>query len=122
MTWGFNPFTGQLDKVGSSPWIEVSDSIPASSSKTVDSILNSSFESIKYLFTAFNSTNSAYESLEINVLNNGGSYKETISGKLKAGGLNIDIDTNNNSGTFELIITNNESFEVQARLARLLLV
>jgi len=122
MTYRFNPFTGKLDRVDRSPWVNVSDSIAATSSKTVDTFASSAFESLKYMITVFNTDNTDYKTLELSVLNNNGNYKESVSGRLRGGPLSIDVDTNNNAGTFELVITNNNTYEVEVRLSRLLLV
>jgi len=127
MSWNYNPFTGQLDKVGTggpgsvSPWVTVSDTVVATSTGAVDSIANASFYALKYIITIYNDANTAYRTFEYNVLNNNGSYKDTLNHNLKAGGLSVDVDSVNNAGTFELQITNNESYDVNIELAKLVL-
>jgi len=126
MSWRFNPFTGQLDKVvtggaGSSVWDTISSSVTASSTGVVDSVANGMFQSLKYIITVFNDANTAYRTFELNVLNNNGSYKDTVSHRLQAGGLSLNVNTVNNAGTLELQITNNELYDVQVEIGRLVL-
>lgn len=122
MSIKFNPFTGNLDLVGGSDttWSKLSNTIPSSSVSVVDSISNNDFESLKYIVTIFNKANSAYRSFEFSILNNNGSYKDVLSHKIKSGA-SVSVDTNNNAGTLELKITNNESFDLQVELAKLIL-
>lgn len=124
MSLRYNPFTGNLDLIGSGQapvWDKVSSSAIGSSTSVVDSIPNTDFRSLKYIVTVFNDANTAYKSFELNVLNDSGSYLETRSHRLRAGDLNMAIGTVNNAGTFELQITNNESFDVQVEIGRLVL-
>ena len=124
MTMRFNPFTGTMDFIGDkSPdaWSCVDDTIAASTTEVVDSVANTAFEALKYIVTVYNSANSAYESFEFNILNNGGSYKDTLTNKLRSG-LNVGVNSVNNSGTFELQITNSESFSLDIKLAKLILL
>ena len=124
MSLKFNPFTGNLDFIGDKSqdnWSCITDTIAASSTGVVDSVANTSFEALKYIVSVYNSANSAYKTFEFNVLNNGGSYKDTLTNKLKSG-LDVSVNTVNNSGTFELQITNSESFILNVKLAKLILI
>lgn len=121
MRWQFNPFTGNLDRVGKSIWEKLSNTVSATSTGVIDTVDNGSFQSLKYIVTVYNQANTAYRSFEFSVLNNNGSYKETLSNRLQSGGLNIDVDSVNNGGTYEFQITNNESYEVSVELAKLVL-
>ena len=125
MSFQYNPLTGRLDIVGAGGssttiWERVSDTVSSSSTETVDSVANASFQSLKYIVTAFNDANTTYGSFEFNVLNNNGSYLDTVSHRLRSG-LNIAVNSVNNAGTFELQITNNESFDLNIELAKLVL-
>lgn len=124
MSLRYNPFTGTLDLVGGTSaniWEKVSSTVPALNTVAVDTLANTEFKSLKYIITTYNETNSAYRSIELSVLNNNGSYRETRSHRLQVGGLSVAIDTFNNAGTFELRITNNESYDVQVEIGRLVL-
>jgi hypothetical protein len=121
MSWTYNPFTGKLDKKNKSLWEKLSSTVDAASTGVVDAVENGSFESLKYIVTVFNQANTAYRSFEFNVLNNNGAYKETVSHRLNGGNLSVRIDSVNNSGSCELQITNNESYEVNVELAKLVL-
>lgn len=126
MSFVYNPFTGNLDDIGAggsgapSPWLRFGSSVTQSSTGVVDSVANTSFQALKYIISVFNEANTSYQSFEYNVLNNNGSYKETRSHRLNAG-INIRVNTNNNAGTFELQIQNNETFDVQVEIGRLVL-
>lgn len=127
MSFKFNPITGTLDLVNATGgtttqvWSRISSTVNALNASTVDSIANTSFKSLKYIVTIFNDANTSYRSFEYSVLNDNGSYKETKTHKLSASGPNVQISTFNNAGNFELIINNNEAFNVQVEIGRLVL-
>lgn len=125
MSFDYNPFTGNLDSIGpgggaTSPWQTIGFVAPGSSTSVVDSLANNSFQTIKYIIGFFNESLDSYKTVELSVLNNDGNYLESRSNRLGAG-LDARIVTNNNAGTFELQIQNNETFDVSVTLARLAL-
>lgn len=120
----YNPFTGKLDLIGAgagsvSPWVRSGSSVAGSGTSVVDSVDNSLFKALKYFITVFNDAELAYESFELSVLNNNGSYRETRSNRILDNRADVGFSSNNNAGTFELAVTNNETFNVQVELARL---
>ena len=122
MGFRYNPFTGKLDRISSEGlWDSLSDSVNASSTKAIDTIANTSFKSLKYIIAIFNEANNAYNTFELTVLNENGSYRESLSNKIKTSGFNLRVNTVNNAGNFELQIENNESFPATIELAKLVL-
>jgi hypothetical protein len=125
MGWQYNPFTGELDRVGlsaagSSPWNLINATALASSTTTIDTVSNANFESIKYHVVSYNSVESRFKTFEINILNNNGSYRESISHKI--GSFSFDVNTVNNAGSLELQIVNPNAFEITFKLGRLILI
>lgn len=122
MSYRYNAFTGTLDRVatqGAGGNVEkISDVVPATSSKVVDSVANSSFQSLNYTITAYNDINTQYRFFEMRVLNNSGNYLEDRSNRINAG-LDLRHNINNNSGTFELELINNEAFQANVEISRL---
>lgn len=125
MSFIYNPFTGNLDFVcqsgADSAWDRVSSTVNSTSSLVVDSVSNALFQSIKFHVAIFNQANTSYRSFELNVLNNNGNYKETKSNKITGNGPNISISVVNNAGTLELQVTNNESYNLNVEIGRLIL-
>ena len=124
MGWQYNPFTGELDKVGStsasSPWDLINATALALSTTTVDSFNDNLFRAIKYHVVAYNNIESKFRTFEINILNENGTYKESISGRI--GSVNFSVETFNNAGTFELQINNPNSYDIFFKLGRLILI
>jgi hypothetical protein len=127
MSFVFNPFTINLDRVNpssggpSSIWDSITANISASSTGVIDTVGNGSFKSLKYIVSVFNGANNSFKTLEIDILNEGSTYKETVFGRLRSGSSDIEVTTVNNAGSMELRLTNNESFDLTVSAGRLVL-
>jgi hypothetical protein len=124
MGWQYNPFTGELDRVGlsasgSNPWVLIEATAFANATTTIDTINNNDFESTLYHAVAYNKAESVFRSFDISVLNNNGSYQESVKGLL--GFFNLSIITINNTGSFELQVNNPNAYDITLTLGRLIL-
>ncbi len=118
-----NPFEGSFDAVtrpSQNLWVRVTDSVTATNNKVIDTVSLTSFTSIKYIISARNKTNNVAKYLELSVNYNQSSLKDTVSAKIN-GGLSMNVDANSNAGNLELDITNNESFDIDLEVAKLVL-
>lgn len=124
MSFVYNPFTLKLDKVTSSSssslWDSISSTATASSTTVVDSIIDGNFKTAKYIASIFNVANNSFKTLEIDILNEGGAYKETVFSRLRSGNSDIEISTVQNAGSMDLTIVNNESFDLTFSAGRLI--
>lgn len=121
----FNPFTGNFDitetgVAGSSIWTKVTGTVSGSSSSVIDTVDLTSFTSIKYIISARNKPNSAAKYLELSVNYNQSSLSDSVSGKIN-NGLSMNVDANLVGGNLELDITNNETFDIDLDIAKLVL-
>lgn len=87
----------------------------------VDSKPNAGFQSIDYLVTVYNVSNSAYKAFNVKILNANGAYNRSVSNRLNNSGPNISTAYVNNAGTFEFQITNNEAYDIEVSIASFVL-
>ena len=124
MSYVFNPFTINLDRVnpnsGGSIWDSISSTALASSTTVVDSVADANFKTLKYIVSIFNVANNSFKTLEIDILNEGGAYKETVFSRLRSGSSDIEISTVQNAGAMDLTIVNNEPFDLTFSAGRLI--
>lgn len=127
MGYVWNPITGELDRVGqsggpggSSPWSTISDTVAASSTRVVDTISLSNFNSSIYEITIYNTTQSVARTFKLVVNNANGALKDQLTNKVGSS-INYDIDAISSGGNFELTITNNESYNLSVSIAKLAL-
>ena len=112
MGWQFNPFTGQLDKVGqSSGGSQIlqyfSGTIPAGNTLTLFSDAFSTEHGSKIYFSASNTLNTRYKTYDISATKNGSDLLDIVS---RVGTFNLDVAINLNAGNIELVVTNNEPY------------
>lgn len=105
------------DEFGPSLWTNQKIEVPASSSVNTREILLTNFRKIKYVMVFYNSTKT--KSLEINVINENGSLRDSVFARL--GSMSIQVDTEINSGKMSVKITNNETVDVITDIAYLIL-
>lgn len=104
-----------------SPWKVVSTNVSGLSTDNMDSVSNGDFQLLTYHVVVHSGINDFYTSFDLRVLNNGGSYKETITNKIRSGANNFQVNAINNAGTLEVQVINNNAFDVQIDFARLVL-
>jgi len=102
-----------------SQWKLIEDTISASSSKTIDTVVLSNFKSIKYIITVLSTAESKIVGEELLLVYNGSTLTDTVYGKVGLG-ISFDLDANIDGSNMEIDFTNNESFDVEAKLMRLI--
>jgi len=116
MSWKYNPFTGQLDRVDPSLWAHVSDTVTASATKVVDTVALADFKSIEYFVNVNNDANDKSKSFTLRVVNLNTSLKDSLFGKI--GSASMAIDAIINGGNMDIEITNNEIFDLGVSLTK----
>lgn len=92
-------------------WTQIEGTIAAlGSSVVIDTLLLTEFDSMKYEMTFKGATQDDVRSLHMDVLLRTGAITEKVYGRL--GPLKIELDTNINGSSFELLATNPENFAV----------
>lgn len=119
MSFLFNPLTGELDAVNPT-WSVIPNNAGASSTTILDQINISNFIVAKYIVAIRDDTNNNTVSFELTVNNNNGTLKDSISSRLGSG-INYAISADNNAGTMEINLINNETNIVTVNMARLTL-
>lgn len=107
----------QIDKSTGLPqfrrsvWTEVEGTIGAlASAVVIDSLPLADFDNMKYVMTFIGATQDHIRFLEMTVQQRVGGLFEVVSGK--KGTMNIQISTQVNGSSFELLATNPENFSV----------
>jgi len=113
-----NPFTGQFDFIGE--WIKIKDPISASASSTFDTIPLTDFVHAEYLINYRSQTTDEAKSFKFSVLNDNSVLKDSVYVKMGTN-IRVDVSADVNAGNFELNFTNNEIFDVDISVARLVL-
>lgn len=113
MSFVINPQTGKLENDGK---CVLSVEVIAGQTKVADIIPATAFKKADYSVTVSNDTEGVLSTYFISV-SNGASLKETLYGRL---GDYIDhtFDTGINSGNYELVFENNETYNLTIRLNR----
>ena len=101
-------------------WKAFKTTVGASSTKVVDTVAVSSFDSAKYIIKISSISNTASKSLEMSVNYDGSSLKDVVSHKITTG-MDVLINANLVSSNLELEIINNESFIVDVGIRRLII-
>jgi hypothetical protein len=103
-------------------WSQVPGSVPASSTVIIDSTPMSEFIGLDYIFTIWSDDKTKVRSGYMRVIRaTATSTKESVHGKLRQGSLSVEVNMTVVSGEARLEITNNESFNLNVEVARLLL-
>jgi len=100
-------------------WEKANGTVSASTTSVEDTIPLVDFNSVKYILSFSNGTNSEVKHMEVGVVNLGTSIKDSVYGKVK-GSLNVHVNAVYNSPNFELEIINNETFSIEYDLAKLI--
>lgn len=111
MPYKFNPLTGKLDYYKKSEDSIVVDTINASSSKTVDTITLSNFKIAEYTITLYNNAQGVLVSFNLSVNNNNGVLRDSLYNRIGKG-INYKIDADVNGLDYELVVENNESYDL----------
>jgi hypothetical protein len=122
MGWRFNPFTGELDKVGAgggsvtTPLQDFSATVPAGATVTIFSDDYTLFSGSKIYFTSRNVLNTKYKTYDVTVTRNNSDLSDMVS---RVGKFDLTVLIQLNAGNIELVVTNNESFEATIQGYRL---
>ena len=117
----FNPFTGTFDFKGeggaSTGYNTLSDQVPASSTKVIDTIALSSFFGLDYKLTIYNDANTVSRIYNLTIAKSGTTLKDKMS---KVGdSISVQVNANVNGSDYELEIINNEPFALDIIFSRL---
>lgn len=96
----------------------LTDTVPASSTKTVDTIVFSSFLAVKYIIVMFNTTEDKYKTIELLGSKVGGA--EVVHNISAILGDNINISPNFSKSGADAILEfiNGEAFDVDIKISR----
>lgn len=116
MSWRYNPFTGQLDKIGQSggpgpgpsPLASFSGIVGAGQTETLFSDDFSLYSGSKIFFTSRNFSNLKYKTFDFTVGRDGSTLQDAL---MRVGKFDITVSIQLNAGNIELVVTNNESFD-----------
>lgn len=112
---------GIISAVSRPVWQRRRQDAPASSTTVIDQIVNDSFVSATYKLVFSNQAQGSFKKLDLEVVNNNGTYTTVVSGKVLVGSASLSINVTDNSGIMEISVTNAESFNLTVDLARLIL-
>lgn len=110
---------GIINPVGSGAWIKRTSSIPASSSSAVHTVGITTFRTLRYVFSIYNSTEDKTKSFDFLVNKEGGIIKTTLHNRL--GSVSLGIDAAIVGSNLVVTVTNNEIYELQTQFAYLIL-
>ncbi len=108
-----------INRSSGSPWRKRSGDISASSSLVITTKDLSKFRSLDIFITAHNVTQDKTKHLQFSVVQEGGSLKSSVYGRL--GTLKIAVDEAIVASNIEVTITNNETFDVVYEIAELVM-
>ena len=100
-------------------WTKFSDTVNLSSSKVIDSITLGDFNAVKYIITLYNTNEGKSRNFEITVVNSGGTLKDVVTNKLGSN-FNYSVTATVNAGKMDLTLFNNENFNLEVNVGRLL--
>jgi len=101
--------------------IVLSDIIPASSTKTSDTITFSSFLRVEYVIVIYNSVEDKYKSMRISGAKIEGADVSDSKDAILGGGLNVLAQFSKSGADAILEFVNNESFDVNVRISKSLI-
>jgi len=93
---------------------------PSSSTTVLDQVNVNDFDSLKYIIKVRDEVSNKTTTKEMNVTNENGSINDVVFVKMY-GGSNFALSAVNNSGTFELQLTNNDLNDYNVSIAKLTL-
>lgn len=115
-----NIFNNITEIEGVAVWEKTTNFVNGSSSKTIDTVALADFKAIKYVITFYNVANSATRSFEMNIVNENGTLKDSIKSKLGSS-ISYSINAVISGSDMTLQVSNNESYRIDATLAKLVL-
>lgn len=100
-------------------WEEVTDTVSASSSKVVDTVALADFSAIEYKVTLFNTANNKTKKFTLDVVYENSAVSDTLYAK-RGSALNYGIAAAINGSNMEITVTNNEAYDLEVSLGRLI--
>jgi len=117
----FNPMTVEFDNVLRSPIQNKKTIILGANVETeVESITFGDFISLKYFLSVESVDQTKQRYYELTVTKDNTDLKDSVGNRVNKG-INLDLDPRIDGSNFELIITNNESFDVTLCYTRMTL-
>jgi hypothetical protein len=111
----------EIGSTGIYVWSTDSKEVTALSSLVIDSYTLTNFLGAKYIFTVYNITENKTRMFELNIVYNDSSLKDQICASM-GGSINYGVSVINNSGVLNLIIQNNEAYNLKVNLAKVCFV
>ena len=99
-------------------WEGVEDIVNASSSKIIDSIPFATFKAARHIITIYNKANNVYKTFDVASSKKGGDVRDSVYNKV-GGSIDYQINVNLNAGNVEFEIVNNESFNLNVSIGKL---
>ena len=99
-------------------WTKGTDTVPALSSKVIDTVALVNFHNLDHIFVIYNDAESKTRRLQLTTVREGATIKTSVYGR--SGSLpNVQVSTVINSGNAEVTITNNNNYELNVSYAKL---
>jgi len=109
----------QISSAIGGAWLKGKRNILGSSSLVIDTKALTSFTSLDYVITARKDDKTEIRSLYLRVVQEGGSLKSSVHGKL--GTLKMQVNEAIAGSNLELTIVNQETYDIEVTFARLIL-
>lgn len=101
-------------------WKKFKKTAVQSATTAVDTIALAKFSTAKYILNLYNIDEVNFRTVEITVLNDGTILRDTLINKMFNKGMNVDINSDLIGSNMELRIINNETFNIEVELARVI--
>jgi hypothetical protein len=101
-------------------WTKTNNSVPASTTKVIETVGLSTFHNIEYILTFYNEVEGKTRKLQMTTIREGVTIKTSVHGRLGSM-TGISVNGNVNAGNFELEVINNNIYQIEVSYARLTL-
>lgn len=99
-------------------WTDISDTVPSSSSKDVDTFDFATFIAAKHIVSVFNLDEAKYKSFEVSAIKSGAGVNDTVY-NIQGQGIDYDLNVSVSLGQVKYTITNNESYPLTLSIRKL---
>lgn len=120
MSWSFNPFTGNFDRIGQSLWKKYEFTIGAGLSQIISSDPEPEFRLAEFIMVFTNTVSNRSRTFKMSLLKDDTDLKDQVYSKSGAN-INVAVNTQISSGNVEVVFQNNELSPVSLSVAKLIL-
>lgn len=110
----------QLDPASLTSWEKFDNTVPASTTKVIESVVLSSFHSVDYILTIYNEVEEKTRRLQMTVVREGVTISTSVYGRLGSM-TGISVNGNVNAANLDLEIVNDNGYQVNVSYTRLTL-